>query len=170
MSDTTPPTPQFAASPIPMPTPMLPPAAPAATPAAESTPALPPIPNYSVRRETRVTSDGPAEHLIVTFGEPARAITVKPHSLGDQWDLAEITGAYAGNDTFQNMAYVAATVTEFDRIPVLRQSRFDRDGIRRILNQMGMDGLRAASKALGETAPAAAATPADQAMLATAGN
>ena len=172
MSDATQPAPQLAATPMPAvaPAPMPPPAA----PSVESAPALPPIPNYAVRREMRSTSDGPAEHLIVTFGDPVRKITIKPLSLGDQWDLAEVTGNNAGNETWQNMAYTAATVTDFDGIPVppSKQSRYDRSNLRSILNRLGIDGLRAASRALGGvTASADQAPQAGQAaMLDTAKN
>lgn len=131
---------------------------------------LPPLPNYSLRR----VGNQP-EQMIVTFGDPVRTVTVKPLDLGDQWDLAELTGANAGNEAWTNMAQVAASVLDFDGVPVM-PPRFDRDSLRRVLNKLGLDGLRAVSMALGgvtEQQPGGTALqPAadDTAKLATAGN
>lgn len=174
MSDMTQAVPQLAAAPMPAaaPPPMLaaaPPSAPSPVPAAGTAAELPPVPNYSMRREVRPSQDGPAEHLIVTYGTPAQSIVVKPLNLGEQWDLAEVTGANAGNDTFQNMAYTAASVMQFGDVPVM-PPRFNRNNLRTVLTRLGLDGLRAVSRALSEASGPSAA-PADQAAaLATAGN
>ncbi len=172
MSDMTPAIPQPAAAPMPAAAPassLVPAPGAIAAPAVPATVELPPVPNYSMRREVRGTTDGPAEHLIVTYGSPVQSIVVKPLNLGEQWDLAEITGTNAGNDTFQNMAYTAASVMQFGDVPVM-PPRFNRNNLRTVLTRLGLDGLRAVSRALSEASGASAA-PADQAAaLATAGN
>lgn len=129
---------------------------------------LPAVPNYAMHREMRATPDGPAEHLIITFGDPAQTIAAKPLNLGEQWDLAEITGSNAGNDTWQNMAYTAATVLQFGSVPV-PPPRFDKANLRKVLNRLGLNGLRAISLALSgatsadEEQPLVAAIEADPA-------
>lgn len=150
--------------------------------AADKAPKLPPVPNYTMQRVTRDTLDGPAEHLAVTFGEPMQSIMVKALNLGEQWDLAEITGNNAGNETWQNMAYTAAAVVQLGGIPV-PPPRFDRGNLRKVLNRLGLDGMRAVSLALSGatsaiedappkalTAEASAATVPNTAVLDTAKN
>ena len=147
----------------------------------DATPKAPPLPNYSLRTEIRGPVGSQSEYLVVRFGDPVRTLSVKPLTLGDRWDLAEITPANA-SETWSNMAQIAYSVSDMDGVPVPRFGA-DRNRLRTTLDKLGIDGLRAASMALArvfdqaapaDTTPAPAAAPApgapDTALLATAKN
>ncbi len=141
---------------------------------------LPPLPNYKLTTETRGPAGSQAEYLTAKFGNPIRSVTVKPLTMGDQWDLAEITPAGVG-ETWLNMAQLAYSVWFIDDVPTPRF--IERRHLRATLDKLGVDGLRAASMALARVSDQSAApdaaptsdpapTPgaADAALLATAKN
>jgi hypothetical protein len=134
-------------------------------------PVLPPLPNFAVRKKAVGTGTAAAEVMVVTFGNPIRTIEVKPLDLGEQWDLSEITGGTEANDTWRNMAQVAASVLAVDNVPP-RPPRFERGSLRDTLSKIGLDGLQAVSMALGgvTTSEGQPAPDGQVALLATAGN
>ena len=145
-------------------------------PAVPAIPALPPVANYSMRREMRGPAGKQVEHLIVTFGQPARSVTVRELGMGDQWDLSELTGDASPTSTWRSMAYTASSVQAIDGVPV-PPPRYTRESIRTVLNGLGLEGARAVNRALNEATPAADAGSAppppgqpDPAMLAAAKN
>jgi hypothetical protein len=93
-----------------------------------------------------VAGNPPAEILVATWGEARKTMELKPLTLGDQFDLAEVTGPNAANAVWVNMATVAASVYSFDGIPL--PCGFSRDNLKTKLNRIGMDGLRAGMLAL----------------------
>ena len=127
----------------------------------DATPKAPPLPNYSLTVETRGPAGSQAEYLTARFGNPVRSVTVRPLTMGDQWDLAEITPANV-SETWSNMAQLAYSVTDIEGVPVPRLGA-TRQHLRNTLDKLGVDGLRAASMALArvfdQAAPDAAPTP-----------
>ena len=148
--------------------------------APDTAPKLPPLPNYSLATEMLGPVGSQVEYLTAKFGNPVRSVTVKPLTMGEQWDLSEISPAGVG-ETWLNMAQIAFSVTHIDGVPAPRFA--ERRHLRNTLDKLGVDGLRAGSMALArvfdqaapaDTAPAPAAAPApgapDTALLATAKN
>lgn len=119
---------------------------------------LPPLPNYAVAPKTITVNGQSVGHLAITWGNgsTARSLEVKPPDLGDQFDLAEITGAQMGNELWRNMAMVAASVRAIDGVPLPNGSP-TKEALRDTLRRIGLDGMRAASMALGNDAAARAA-------------
>lgn len=149
--------------------------------ASDAAPKVPPLPNYSLTVEMRGPAGSQMEYLTAKFGNPLRSVTVKTLTMGDQWDLAEITPAGV-SETWSNMAQIAYSVTDMDGVPVPRFGG-ERRHLRNTLDKLGVDGLRAASMALArvfdqaappDAAPAPAAAPIpgapDTARLDTAKN
>lgn len=111
----------------------------------DAPPKLSPLVNYTLTVEVRGPAGNQAEFLTAKFGNPIRSLTIKPLTMGDQWDLAEITPAGV-SDTWSNMAQVAYAVKTLDGVPIPPFSQ--RRNLRDTLDKLGVDGLRAASMAL----------------------
>ena len=107
--------------------------------------------------------------LSAVWGEPARSIEVQPMDLGQQFDLAELTGPNAANAVWVSMATVAASVRAIDGIPV-PQGAYTRERIKATLNKMGLDGLRAGMMALNGYRGPGEAEPTEADMKAAVGN
>lgn len=127
----------------------------------DAPPKLPPLPNYSLTIEVRGPAGHQSEFLIAKFGDPVRSLSVKPLTMGDQWDLAEITPAGV-SETWSNMAQIAYAVKDLDGAPIPNFGQ--RKHLRNTLDKLGVDGLRAASMALARVfdqsaAPDAAPAP-----------
>lgn len=121
---------------------------------AEQVAALPPVRNFSVKEVDGIHLGQPAKFYDVTFGDPVRTMQVRALDMGDQWDLAEITGNVE-NALWSGMASIAASVLKVDGIPVPRMvdksgEMMDKRRMRHTLRSIGMEGMRAAQQALAD--------------------
>jgi len=86
------------------------------------------------------------ELLVVTFGQPQRKVELVELDLGDQFDLAEVTGASGGNAAWSSMAFIAASVRTIDNDPV--GVGYSKQVLRETLRRLGIDGMKAAGLVL----------------------
>ena len=117
-------------------------------------PALPPVRNFSVKEVDGMHLGKPAKFYDVSFGVPVRTMQLRPLDMGDQWDLAEITGNVE-NALWSGMASIAASVRTLDGIPVPGMATpggmvMDKRAMRNTLRSLGMEGMRAAQQALAD--------------------
>jgi len=117
-------------------------------------PALPPVRNFSVKAVSGIHLGQPATFYEVTYGEPVRTMQLRALDMGDQWDLAELTGNVE-NALWSGMASIAASVLKVDEIPVPRMPGangevLDKRRMRHTLRSIGMEGMRAAQQALAD--------------------
>ena len=102
--------------------------------------------SFKVTTAQRDVKGRTVESMMVTFGEN-RMVEVERLSLSAEWALLELTGSNASNGAWSTMASVAASVRTIDGVPV-PGGNFTRDGIGRTLDQLGVDGFKAALQAL----------------------
>lgn len=107
----------------------------------------PTLENFNVRTTTRDFSGRTVEVLHVGYGEPMRTLEVQALSLGEQWDLAELTGPNASNGVWVNMATMAASVRAIEGVPIPAVPH-SRDSIKRTLEKLDVIGLQAVMMAL----------------------
>lgn len=108
---------------------------------------LPTLRNLTVKEAIRAGGGVQVTVLEVTFGSPLRTLEVRALDLGEQFDLAELTGPNMANAVWVNMAQMAASVRAMDGVP-RPGVMHTRDSIKATLNKLGVDGLQAVMMAL----------------------
>jgi len=107
----------------------------------------PNLENLTVKSAIREGGGLQVEVLHVSFGAPLRTLEVRALDLGEQFDLAEMTGPNIGNQVWTNMAQMAASIRGLDGVPTPSVPH-TRATIKAMLNRLGIDGLQAIMMAL----------------------
>ena len=108
-----------------------------------------PIPNFAVTPGTSTRNGITFNTLAITYGEPARNVTVRELDIGDQFDIAEIAGDGA-SQTWQAMALIAKSVMSVDGVTV--PPSMTKQQIRTTLVRVGTEGLSAIARASSQPA------------------